>query len=96
MIASSFLPSQRIRHSVSPPSGPRLSSLFRFGVVPFLSPAGRGNFSRPHIRFIYEVTARDEDAKALYPADDIFHRRDLEHFIGFGAEWWFNSSTYGN
>ena len=77
------------------PSGPLLASLFRFGVMPFLSPAGRGDFSRPQIRFIYVLTARDKNARALYPADDIFARRPFEHFIGIGAEWWFNSTTYG-
>jgi maltoporin len=78
------------------PSGPHLASLFRFGVVPFLTPGGRGDFTRPHIRFIYVLTARDDDAKNLYPEDDAFHRRDFDHFIGLGAEWWFNSSSYGS
>jgi hypothetical protein len=77
------------------PQGPLLASIGRFGVVPYLSPAGRGDFSRPVIRFIYVLTARDHNARMLYPADDIFHRRSIEHFIGIGTEWWFNSSTYG-
>jgi maltoporin len=77
------------------PTGPRLAGLFRFGVVPFLSPAGKGSFSRPHIRFIYALTARNAVARTFYPEDDVFARRELEHFIGFGAEWWFNTSSYG-
>ncbi len=63
--------------------------------MPFLSPAGRGDFSRPQIRFTYVLTARDKNARALYPDDDVFHRRAFEHFFGIGAEWWFNSTTYG-
>jgi len=75
---------------------PLSAKVFRFGVIPFLSPAGRGDFSRPQIRLIYVVTSRNQAAKALYPQDDIFSIRDIEHFFGFGAEWWFNSSSYGN
>ena len=77
------------------PKGPRMASAFRFGVIPFVSPAGRGDYTRPHIRLIYAVTARNDVARDLYPQDDVFHRRSIDHFIGLGAEWWFNSSTYG-
>jgi maltoporin len=69
--------------------------LFRVGFVPFLSPAGRGDYSRPHLRLIWAITARDDAAKALYPEDDVFGLRGVEHFLGVGAEWWFNSSSYG-
>jgi len=75
--------------------GPLSAHLFRFGLVPFISPAGRGDYSRPHIRFIWAITARDDAARALYPRDDVFGLRKTEHFIGLGAEWWFNSSSYG-
>ncbi|MCC6553575.1 MAG: carbohydrate porin [Polyangiaceae bacterium] len=78
-----------------PPEGPHSASLVRFGVVPFLSPAGRGDYSRPHLRLIYAVTLRDDGARALYPQDDVFSIRKTEHFFGIGAEWWFNSSSYG-
>ncbi|NUO52235.1 MAG: hypothetical protein HOV80_25560 [Polyangiaceae bacterium] len=77
------------------PEGPFIASLWRVGLMPFISPAGRGNFSRPHIRAIYNVAFRDESAKLLYPVDDGFRTRSVEHFIGLGAEWWFNSSSYG-
>lgn len=77
------------------PKGPLMGTMWRFGVIPFLSPAGRGDFVRPHIRLIYVVSARDKGAKALYPKDDVFSLRDIDHFFGIGAEWWFNSSSYG-
>ncbi len=77
------------------PEGPLTGGLVRFGLVPFLSPAGRGDYSRPQFRLIYEVTLRDEGARALYPKDDVFGLRKTEHFFGVGAEWWFNSSSYG-
>ena len=31
---------------------------------------------------------------ALYPVEDVFAQRKAEHFLGLGAEWWFNSSSY--
>ena len=79
----------------SPGAGPLTPSLWRFGVVPFLSPAGRGDYARPQFRLIYVMTARNQAARALYPQDDVFSIRTTEHFLGFGAEWWFNSSSYG-
>ena len=71
------------------------SRIWRLGVIPFLSPAGRGNYSRPQFRLIYVATFRNQGARALYPKDDLFSLHPIEHFFGFGAEWWFNSSSYG-
>jgi maltoporin len=76
-------------------TGPFAASLWRFGVMPFLSPAGRGDYSRPQFRLIYALTARNAGAMNLYPVDDVFSLRKTEHFFGIGAEWWFNSSSYG-
>ncbi len=73
-------------------TGPRTGSLWRFGLIPFVSPAGRGSFTRPHLRAIYAVTVRDDGARRLYAADDPFARNSVEHFLGLGCEWWFNSS----
>jgi hypothetical protein len=79
---------------VAPPSGPKTATVWRLGFVPFLSPAGRGSFSRPQFRFIYVAAFRDDIAKQFYPQDHVFGIRDVEHFVGMGAEWWFNSTTY--
>ena len=75
-------------------SGPFSAGLWRLGVMPFISPAGRGDFSRPQFRLIYVLTARDKGARAMYPVDDVYSLRSIEHFFGMGAEWWFNSSSY--
>lgn len=77
------------------PQGPFIASMWRIGVIPFITPAGRGNFTRPQIRVLYNVAFRDDSARLLYPVDDGFRERNVEHFIGLGAEWWFNSSSYG-
>jgi maltoporin len=73
-------------------SAPLNGSLTRFGVVPFLSPAGRGSYVRPQLRMIWLFTRRDEGARSFYASDDIFARRQVEQFFGLEAEWWFNSS----
>lgn len=71
---------------------PLQGTLWRFGVVPFLSPAGRGSYTRPQLRAIWVFTTRDDGARALYTPDDVFARRRVEQFLGIEAEWWFNSS----
>jgi maltoporin len=94
-IEGSYQKQQRGALDPATGSGPLTPSLWRFGVVPFLSPAGRGDYSRPQMRLIYVVTARNQAAKELYPQDDAFSLHDIEHFLGFGVEWWFNSTSYG-
>mgnify|MGYP003524934499 FL=1 len=69
--------------------------LWRFGLMPYLSPSGPGVFKRPVLRLIMAFTQRNEDARSLYAYDDVFARRKVEQFYGIGAEWWFNSSSYG-
>jgi maltoporin len=62
------------------------------------SPSGRGSYRRPQLRIIYALTGRNSAARELYPsqppATDVFSQRSIEHFLGLGAEWWFNSSSY--
>lgn len=73
---------------------PAFAQLGRFGLIPYISPGGPGAFQRPHIRLIYLLTVRDGTARTFYPADDLFARRAVDHFIGVGAEWWFGSTSY--
>ncbi len=69
-------------------------SVAKLGLMPYFSPSGRGSYKRPQIRLLYVASFRDAGAKALYPVEDIFAQRGTEHFLGIGAEWWFNSSSY--
>ncbi len=71
------------------------AKVWRFGLMPYLSPSGPGVFKRPVLRLIMAFTQRNDDARALYAYDDVFARRKVEQFYGIGAEWWFNSSSYG-
>ncbi len=57
-------------------------NLWRLGVIPFLTPAGRGDYSRPQFRLIYAISSRNQDAKALYPQNDAYSIRSIEHFLG--------------
>lgn len=75
-------------------SGPLMASLWRVGVMPFLTPGGRGSYARPHIRAFYMVTIRDDGAQSLYAHDDVFGQRKVDHLLGLGAEWWFGSTSY--
>jgi hypothetical protein len=71
---------------------PERASVWRFGLMPFLTPAGRGSFTRPHFQVIYLYSARDSGARLRYAPEDRFARRGNEHFLGLSVEWWFNSS----
>ncbi|MCA9709254.1 MAG: carbohydrate porin [Myxococcales bacterium] len=73
---------------------PLFAQLGRVGLVPFVTPAGRGSFTRPHIRLTYLLTVRDHGARSLYPEHDVYRLRALDHYIALGAEWWFGSTSY--
>ncbi len=70
----------------------RRGSAFKFGLMPFFSPNGRGTYTRPQLRLIYALTVRDDDAGQLFPMRDRRATDGVEHFLGIGAEWWFDSS----
>ncbi|MFK7991122.1 MAG: carbohydrate porin [Sandaracinaceae bacterium] len=74
---------------------PEGGHIFKAAFLPFISPFGRGTYTRPHIRLIYSLTVRDDGARALYPVLDPRSANTVEHFLGLGVEWWFSSSSYG-
>jgi maltoporin len=71
-----------------------LASEWRGGIIPYFSPSGRGSYARPQLRVVYAITDRNAGSRELYAPDDVFAQRTIEHYIGIGAEWWFNSSSY--
>jgi maltoporin len=87
---------QARRYAFLDPStdAPLTSAMWRFGVMPFFSPAGRGSYKRPQFRIIYLASWRNAGARSLYPVADVFAQRDVEHYLGLNVEWWFNSSSY--
>lgn len=74
--------------------GPLSASVTKLGLIPYFSPAGRGNFTRPQLRLLYVASLRNSGARSLYPSQDVFAQRSVEHFAGLSAEWWFNFSSY--
>jgi maltoporin len=80
---------------IDPNTGTQLDATeWRAGIMPYFSPSGRGSYKRPQLRIIYAITDRNQGAQDLYPAQDVFAQRNIEHFLGLQAEWWFNSSSY--
>jgi hypothetical protein len=73
---------------------PEGGALYKLGIMPFVTPFGRGSYTRPHIRVLYVVTGRDEGARRLLNDADPRAHQDLEHFFGISVEWWFSSSSY--
>lgn len=66
----------------------------KFAVIPFYSPMGRGSYTRPHLQLTYALSLRDAGARGFYPEQDRRSHERVEHFLGIGAEWWFNSTSY--
>jgi hypothetical protein len=69
-------------------------SVATFAAIPFISPYGKGTYTRPHLHLIYQVSLRDAGARRLYPESDRRSRESTEHFFAVGAEWWFDSTSY--
>lgn len=75
-------------------NGPTTASVAKIGVMPYFSPSGKGTFHRPQLRLLYNASFRDAGTRGLYPTEDVFAQRKVEHYAGVSAEWWFNSSSY--
>ncbi len=69
-------------------------AVFQFAPMLVWSPMGPSSYDRPQIRFVYNVAHLNDAARNLYVPDDPRHARSTTYFLGFQAEWWFNSSTY--
>ncbi|MBA3461426.1 MAG: carbohydrate porin [Deltaproteobacteria bacterium] len=65
-------------------------------IAPMLvySPMGPSAYDRPQLRLVYRAANRNEAALHEYVPGDPRGRHAWTHFLGFQAEWWFNSSTY--
>lgn len=67
--------------------------VLQFALLPALS-LERGTYSRPQLRGIWSVSLRNDAARNLFPDGDRRGEERVVHFLGVGAEWWFNSSSY--
>lgn len=71
----------------------QVSEVFQYSFLEIVS-LSRGNYYRPQFRFVYTISQPNEAARNTYASGDMRRPNKLDHFIGFGVEWWFNSSTY--
>jgi maltoporin len=70
-----------------------LPMVFRGSVMPLVAPLGRGTYSRPIIYAVYTLSLLNDDAQYyLWSPQDVRSGRTVTHYLGMGAEWWFNSS----
>ncbi len=67
-----------------------------FQIAPMLvfSPMGPSTYDRPQLRLVYRAAHLNDAARDEFVPDDPRQGREWTHFLGFQAEWWFNSSTY--
>ncbi|WP_233262101.1 carbohydrate porin [Vitiosangium sp. GDMCC 1.1324] len=65
---------------------------FKFTIAPTIVPTGvRSAWARPHLRLFYTLAVYDNDArdKQYSPYLQTFGPKNLGHYIGARAEWWF-------
>ena len=67
-----------------------------FQVAPMIvySPMGPSAYDRPQLRLVFDVAHLNQGALDEYVPDDPRHAHATTYFLGFQAEWWFNSTTY--
>ena len=65
----------------------------RASLIPIVAPLGRGTYSRPILYAVYTLSYLSNDAQYyLFDPQDVRAGKALVHYLGLGAEWWFNSS----
>jgi hypothetical protein len=73
---------------------PLFASMWRFALMPYFSPFGKGSYKRPQFRVIYALSLPDAGYRSLYPPEDYRSQRAVQQYLGLNVEWWFNSSSY--
>ena len=61
--------------SLTSPDSQLFASMWRFALMPYFSPFGRGSYKRPQFRVIYALSLPDSGYRSLYPANDILRSR---------------------
>jgi len=67
-----------------------------FQIAPMIvySPIGPSGYDRPQLRLVLNAAHANEGTRDLFVQEDTRHAHAWSYFLGFQAEWWFNSSTY--
>jgi hypothetical protein len=67
--------------------------VFRASLLAIVSPLGTGTYTRPIVYAVYTYSALNQDAlDALFDPTDVRYGHAGVHYLGVGAEWWFQSS----
>ncbi|MDQ3338463.1 MAG: carbohydrate porin [Myxococcota bacterium] len=69
-------------------------SVFQIAPMIVFSPMGPSGYDRPQLRLVYRAAFLNQAAQDLFVPGDPRAKESVTHFLGFQAEWWFNSSTY--
>jgi len=69
-------------------------SVFQIAPMIVFSPMGPSGYDRPQLRIVYRAAFLNQAAQDLYVPGDPRADESVSHFLGFQAEWWFNSTTY--
>lgn len=68
----------------------QVPTVWRFSLLPTISPMGKGTFKRPIFYGVYTASIRNNAAEKMYSEDDPRYGRRVEHYLGMQAEWAFN------
>lgn len=69
-------------------------SVFSIAPMVVYSPMGPSGYDRPQLRLVYRAAFLNDAAQDIYVPGDPRANDSVAHFLGFQAEWWFNSTTY--
>ncbi len=70
-----------------------IPQVVKISIIPALA-SGQGSLMRPEFRLVYSLAILNEGARFLYPQGDKRRDMSVQHFLGFGVEWWFNAYGY--
>ena len=75
-----------------------IPQIFKFMLLPTISPNGRGNYTQPKISLVYGLSLYNNSAEKII--DPLYLDNEeispetwenLSHYIGITAQWWFNN-----
>ena len=72
---------------------PNPASVVKLSVGPSFA-FEKTTWARPRFQVVYTASILDEDARMTYANKDPRREQTVQHYLGVGVEWWFNSSVY--
>lgn len=72
---------------------PATGSIVKLSLAPSLA-FEPTTWSRPRFALVYTASILTPGARRAYAEGDARRDQAVQHYLGLGVEWWFNSSTY--